>query len=161
MEKILSVRQVGLIARIADTLMVPIMYLISGTLLEKPQQTHAWNVQNVPVSGTEHLMGHMMVHRNGVKAIGRWGFLFHIPLLGGWKKYVVLDPDHEGAWHVGWKTNVVQISVLPLVGPVRMLLGSGDVLFFGVNDDGVQIPIVEIGEGCIGDHGRFSKIQLC
>ncbi len=167
MEKILNVRRIGLIAHIADVLMVPIMYLVSGTLREKPQQTHAWNVQNLPADGVKRLVSQAMAHCKGIaKQIARrhrLDFLFHIPLIGGWCNYVVLRPEYEGVWHVGWKTSDAgaQISILPLVSPVRMLIGSGDVSFFGVTDDGVQIPISEIGNGRIGDRGEFSKVQLC
>lgn len=167
MEKILNVRRIGPIAHIADVLMVPIMYLVSGTFREKPQQTHAWNVQNLPADGVKRLVSQAMAHCKGIaKQIVRhhWlDFLFHIPIIGGWRNYVVLQPEYERMWHVGWKTSNAgaQISILPLVGPVRMLIGSGDVSFFGVTDNGVQILISEIGKGRIGDRGEFSKIQLC
>ena len=165
MEKILNVRRVNLIAHVADLLMVPIMYIVSGTFRERPQQTHAWNVQNLPLDGVKRLDSQAMVQYKGIaKQIARLGVLFHIPLVGGWRNYVVLQPTkHNGVWFVGWKTSdvSVQISILPLTGPVRVLIGSGDVSFFGVTDDGMQIPIGEIGKGRIGDRGEFSKVQLC
>ncbi|MDD5145605.1 MAG: hypothetical protein PHF44_02085 [Candidatus Pacebacteria bacterium] len=166
MEKILSVRRIGLVARIADMLMVPIMYISSGTFREKPQHTHAWNVQNLPADGDKRLVNQAMAHCKGIaEQIARrhWlDFQFHILIIGGWRNYVVLQPEYEEVWHVGWRASDAgaQISILPLVGPVRMLIGSEDVSFFGVTDDGVQIPIREIGKGRIGDCGEFSKIQL-
>jgi hypothetical protein len=167
MIKTLKVRPIGWVARIADVLMVPIMYLLSGTFRERPQKTHAWNVQNLTKYEASLLDQHKMVYCEGVqKAIARshwWSFWFHVPIFGGWRNYVVLDTGFTGKWHVGWRVSDmgVQISKVALVGPVRMLLGSGAVLFFGVTDDGFQLPIHRVGEGRIGDRGPHSKIQLC
>ncbi|MCX6718328.1 MAG: hypothetical protein NTY81_01850 [Candidatus Staskawiczbacteria bacterium] len=46
------------------------------------------------------------------------------------------------------------------VGPIRVLLGPKDVSFFGVDDNGVQVPIHQIGGGRIGDGGPFSQVPL-
>jgi hypothetical protein len=166
-EKILNVRRVGLIARIADMVMVPIMYLLSGSLREKPQKTHAWNVQNLHPVEIERLdIGAMVLCKGIDKQPTRRGwldFLPFMPIIGGWRNYVVLQPEHEKVWHVGWETSDLdaQISILPIVGPIRVLVGPGDVSFFGVTDDGIQTPISEIDKGRIGDHGEFSKVPLC
>ncbi|KKQ46125.1 MAG: hypothetical protein US63_C0006G0002 [Candidatus Moranbacteria bacterium GW2011_GWC2_37_8] len=37
------VPSLGWLAKLADILMVPLMYLISGTLKEVPQRGHRWN----------------------------------------------------------------------------------------------------------------------
>lgn len=96
------------------------------------------------------------------KALSRhYLFWFHIPVLGGWKNYIVLEPKHvNDIWHVGWKQKNAQISILPITGPIRVLCGSKDVYFFGLNQNGEQIEIHQIGKGKIGDKGEFSKIPL-
>lgn len=166
-EKILDVRCIGLIARIADTLMVPIMYIVSGTFRESPQKTHAWNVQNLTWSEVKRLNMDSMVRcpriEGAVAKPRRWSFLFHIPIFGGWRQYVVLDSQCAGVWHVGWLVvdRGAQISKVPLVGPVRMLIGAEEASFFAIDDSGIQVSISKIGEGRIGDRGPFSKVQLC
>lgn len=162
MTQVMKVEKIGFLARVADILMVPIMYLLSGTLRESPQKTHAWNVQSLTKKQAESLDTKKMAHCKGVRAIKRWWFLFHIPFLGGWKNYVVLHPSYYETWYVGWKVSgVIQVSKVPLEGPVRMLIGSEDVSFFGISEDGEQNPIIIIGEGRIGDRGPHSKVQLC
>ena len=75
---------------------------------------------------------------------------------------MVIEPQCNGVWHIGWIVSTTeQISKIPLIGSVRMLVGSGDVFFFGVDDSGVQVPVLEVGEGRIGDGGPHSKVQLC
>ena len=129
--------------------------------------THFWNVQRLQEEGVKKLDHQKMIYCPGsfskIIRSRRLSFLFHIPILGGWRNYVVLKPEDEETWHVGWRTDDGrnEISVLPLVGPVRMLIGTSDVWFFGINKEGFQIPIGKIGKGKIGDHGPYSKIQLC
>ena len=53
--RIVKVRPIGLLARLGDALMTPVMYLLAGTLREKPQQTHIWNIQKMPKEGVENL----------------------------------------------------------------------------------------------------------
>lgn len=105
-----------------------------------------------------------MIHSNGIVDAGHWWpITFHLPRLGGWKNYVVLEPtsgDGKG-WHVGWIAgNVIGVSRIPLNGPVRVLVGSGKVSWFGVNSDGGQIKLRQVGIGRIGDGGTFAKIPL-
>jgi hypothetical protein len=125
-----------------------------------PSKNHPWNRQILRKDQADGLDRRMMVQRKGVKAIKRrwwWSILFHIPLLGGWKKYVVLATKQgfNTKWHVGWKASdlggEVAVSQLTLDGPVRMLIGPDDVSFFGVDIAGVQVPIIQISEGRLGD----------
>lgn len=168
MEKVVEVRKIGPISRFADWLMVPLMYLISGTFRERPQRTHAWNVQNLTREEAHEISSNlvMLAFCEGVPAIGRWGFLFHIPLLGGWRNFVVLEPNlpfTDIEWRIGWITSDVgaQMSKVPQHGPVRMLIGNDHVYFFGVTAEGKQIPLREIGSGQVGDNGPFAAVPLC
>ncbi len=164
-EKIFQIHRLGFFARVLDILMVPLMYVVSGTFLEKPQQTHRWNVQNINNEEIKHLQADGMIRCAGVDAILRrhwWDLRFHIPIFGGWRNYVVLYPkEYWGSWHVGWllrpRHGVSQVSV---VGPVRMLLGSEEISFFGITDDGFQIPLELIGKGKIAGGGPYTNIPL-
>lgn len=88
--------------------------------------------------------------------------LFHIPLFGGWKNYVVLQPaDSDQGWHIGWLAHdVAGVSRIKVRGPVRLLLGSGNVSFFGVNTEGEQIKLCKIAQGRIGDGSTYAKTPL-
>ncbi len=157
----------GWIARLANALMVPVMYLVSGTLREAPQETHRWNNRRLKPCEMAGLEQSQMVHcagRDDPHAVRSPGLvLFHIPLLGGWRNYVVLRPEKpRGNWYAGYQTgNGAGISCLPIMGPVRVLIGSGDVSFFGIDAaSGEQLPLKEIGMGRIGEGGPFAKIRL-
>ena len=170
-QRIVEVRPIGKLARLADMLMRPIMYLVSGTFKEKPQETHAWHVQVLNAEQKDRLDRSgdgMMVNCEGVKAIKRnnhwWSFWFHIPIFGGWNQYVVLSvPECTGKWHIGWDTpDQTAISRLQLgsAGSVRMLLGPGRVSFFALSDHGFQIHLYEDGRGQVGDGSPNGKIRL-
>ncbi len=107
----------------------------------------------------------MKVRCSGVSTVRRWLFgfpIFHVPIFGGWRDYVVLSPySVNQEWHVGWiASDVCGISRIKLSGPVRMLLGPGDVEFFGIDMEGCQIPICKIGQGKIGDGGKYKRTPL-
>lgn len=162
----IHVQPLGWLERFADVLMFPIMYIISGTFNEAPQQTHRWNNTKLKSEQIAHLRDDMKVFCEGIKSAGVRFWLkmpfFHIPLLGGWKDYVVLQPvDPTREWHVGWiADDVAGVSRIKVRGPVRLLLGPGDVSFFGVNSEGDQIQLHEISRGRIGDGGKYSKTPL-
>lgn len=153
-------------AKAADIAMIPIMYLISGTFRETPQRGHRWNNLRFSRETVKDLDRSIMVHCTGKSDKvfrSRWLFLFHIPIIGGWRNYVVLapiTPVHK--WHVGYITNdVIGVSRIPLSQRVRMLLGHGEVSFYGIDaQTHEQIPITQIGEGRIGGDGKFAKDLL-
>lgn len=160
-----SLNPLSRLERIADTLMVPIMYVLAGTFKEAPQQTHRWNNKKLSRSNVQHLNTAHCVVNLGIpgEAIRWFGKVprFHIPILGGWRKYLVLEPEVNGVWHVGWICHdVIGVTRIELVGPVRLLLGPKPVTFFGVDAEGYQIPLREIGSGIVGKGGLFSKVPL-
>jgi hypothetical protein len=147
---------------IRDVLMVPIMCILGGTFFERPQRTHQWNNLKLRRAQVKHLLQLFMVWSRGVPSKKRFVWkipLFHMRLFGGWKQYVVLEPIHPTGvtWHVGWVAeDVIGVSRITLSGPVRVLVGNGDVFHFGLATSGVQIPIRKIGEGIIGGGGLFA-----
>lgn len=107
-----------------------------------------------------------MVPFKGIETeVSRFWFnipLFHLPILGGWKNYVVLEPYCKAQeWHIGWiSEDVSGISRIKVRGPARLLLGPCNVSFFGINTDGYQIAIQKVGEGQIGDRGKYAQTPL-
>ena len=157
----INVPPLGWFARTGDKLMTPIMYLLSGTFSESPQQTHIWNNKKLSPREISHLKEEGMVSHQG-DPLTALDFRFHMPILDGWKNYVVLKPVGTSCWHVGWltDTSLGGISQIPLGCPVRVLIGPSPVKWFGVDLNGEQIPIREIATGRIGDRAPYAKHPL-
>lgn len=165
MDRKIKVRPLGWIARAADFAMIPLMQIGSGTLWEEPQRTHRWNNTKLSQETVGRLSVFKMVDCEGVPGnIPGGGSRFHIPILGGWREYIVLEPaKNKGVpWHVGWiAKHAIGVSRIPLIGPVRVLRGDDISMFFGISvDANEQIQIGHVGAGRIGKGGRFSQIPL-
>lgn len=164
--KKLHIPPLGWLARFADWLMTPIMYLLSGTLKESPQRTHAWNNMRLSKRDASIINLDRCVWCDRTPSASPRFFLglplFHMPVFGGWKEYVVLEPwGNHGAWHIGWITETsIGVSRLTLHGPVRMLLGSTEGAFFGISAEGKQIPLTKVGVGTIGSGYLRTDIPL-
>lgn len=163
-EVAVNIQPRGPFARIADTLLTPAMYVLSGTLRENPQRTHFWNVTHLRPEDVSHLDTSLMIHRTGIPGETTIWPLFHMPIFGGWRNYVILRSVRDDCsipWHIGWRSERrAGISKIPLYGLwVRMLVGPGDVSFFGISE-GRQIPLRLVGTGYIGDGGPFRKTSL-
>ncbi|HLP43765.1 MAG TPA: hypothetical protein VK145_00615 [Candidatus Nanoarchaeia archaeon] len=166
MASTISVRPLGRIAKLADRVMVPLMYLAAGTRKEAPQQTHFWNNHKLTYGAIRGLNQEMVVNCNGIKGEADVPALFaHIPILGGWRNYVVIAPVKnplETSWYIGWNTvRVKGVSRIPITGAVRVLLGPIHTSFFGINAaDNQQIAIREVRRGKIGNKTEYSHIPL-
>lgn len=155
----------GFVGAAADWLMQPLMYVAQGTVWERPQRTHLWNNTKLKHHRLE-LESEGLVHCAGDPSASEalWFGLprFHVPVLGGWRKFVALDVGNCSSWHIGWITDhgFVGVSRVPLVGPVRMTIGPGDSTFFALKHDGTQYRLRLIGEGLIGEAGEFRQLPL-
>lgn len=160
----------GFFGYLADIFMRPLMYLTQGTFREVPQRTHRWNNKKyIPMISLDK-ESKVRVKGDPKACQKFWlGFipLFHIPIFGGWREYVVIEPAESTVlWHVGWAfpVNVAMtehgISRIPLRGPVRMLRGPKTTCFFAVTRMGRQIPLRIIGYGRIGKGGPYAKLPL-
>lgn len=156
----------SLLSKIGDYLMLPVMYLLQGNVREVPQQTHFWNNKKYHAKNLTFLSSEMIVTvKNDEDATQRYlGIIpiFHMPIIGGWKKFVVLAPrTQQDIWYIGWVAgDVIGISQIKLDDKVRVLRGPSIVQFFGINEHGQQIAIDLISEGKIGDAGKYSQVPL-
>ncbi len=136
------------------------MRLISGAPSESPQETHNWHIQKLQDFVPDPALAVVVQGKGTSPFKNAGGPLFHIPILGGWREYVVLEA--VGPWHVGWSVaGSATINKLPLEGPVRLLRGldGWQVTFFALDTAGNQIPITVVGEGRIGD-GQHADVRL-
>lgn len=156
----------GSLAKAADGLMIPLMYLVSGTFVEAPQRTHRWNIEEIPRAVFRDFDPELMVTVPGSSDSfdGPRRVRFHVPIFGGWREYAVLAPGSDGVWHPGWTTGGDAgggVSRLRFRGPARVLRGPGDMFFFGLDaETGKQIPVRVIGQGRIGRGGKYAKADL-
>ncbi|MCX6760239.1 MAG: hypothetical protein NTW46_02755 [Candidatus Nealsonbacteria bacterium] len=163
MDTYLDVPPLGWLARLGDILMIPLMYLLSGTFCEQPQRGHLWNRIRLPLSKLAHLNRWAMVRFGSRRDVVRCSRIFvHLPFISGWRHYAVLSPeDFNKEWYVGWiLPDRAAVRRITLRGSVRMLLGPEEVYFFGIDKNGRQIPILLIGEGRIGDRSQYSRVPL-
>lgn len=162
----IQIKPQGKIGKVADALMKPLMYLLQGTFAEEPQRTHRWNNYYLRNLAVDHLEADKIeIVPGDTDARKRWLGpipLFHVPLLGGWRKFVVLQPcDYVGIWYIGWVAYDAQgISKIQLSGPVRLGIGPRQAQFFGLDEDGKQIDIEVIGYGEIGRAGKYARVPL-
>ncbi|MEY2665719.1 MAG: hypothetical protein RLZZ480_824 [Candidatus Parcubacteria bacterium] len=162
----LKPRKQGVIGKIADYLMIPVMYFLQGNLREAPQRTHRWNNLHLQGDEVNGFDADMTVSVEGDKnALSRWLGpipLFHMVIFGGWKEFVVIKPHvPQKEWFVGWVvSDALGVSKIPLHGSVRLGLGPEPAQYFGVDADGRQIDIDIVGYGTIGKAGEFAKIPL-
>lgn len=150
------------VAQRLDALLMPCMYILSGTFSETPMLTHRWNNVRLSAESIGHLDRRQMTLHAGIRGERpRSRLLFHLPILGGWRNYIVLAPQEHVSWHLGWITeDVIGVSQILLGGSVRALLGPGAVLFFGIQPDGAQLNVVDIGRGRIGEGGEYARLPL-
>ena len=164
MKNRIKFRPLGPVAKAADSAMYPFMRIsmeLNGTADESPQMTHWWNNQKLSTSDVGHLDQDLVAKVNGDPTAWRLpGGLRHFPWIG-WQRYVVLRPrTWVYTWYVGWVTHdVIGISRIPIVGPVKTLRGPEETIFFAVDAAGQQLAIEEVGRGKLGD-GKFPTVPL-
>lgn len=154
---------------LADVVMVPVMYLFQGNFSEIPQRTHVWN--NAKFVGAQYVHTvsdeHTVYDRGNSEEKPKGIIRFHLPIVGGWKKFLVLCPilTEMSPWHIGWHNwdsggDFAGISLVPVLGSVRVLQGDKPIRFFGILPKGKQVPIGFKGFGSIGQAGVFAKLPL-
>lgn len=151
------------------------MKLLSGSIKESPQKTHAWNNHHLKLSQVSYLDTSKMIHKRGLPCSVKWqwqirlyqipylgGVLKHLAIFGGWKNYAVVGPeDLEIVWYPGWTgQGFAGVSRIPAKGPVRLLIGPDDASFFGITSSGDQVRLKKVGQGKIGKNPVYSRIPL-
>lgn len=149
--------------------MTPIMWAFAGFKLEFPQETHRWHMENISCDKVR-IKSEVEVMGNDKSRVGTRAPFIHMPLLGGWRNYVVLKAEgFSDYWFVGWKKKfldgrkaVCQIQKLRIHSPhIKLLKGIPDSkkYFFGLDKNGNFIEVKKVGEGVLGD-GKFRMVRL-
>ena len=157
---------------LADKLMVPVMIVLRGFRLDSLQETHAWHpYRHIDPKDIDLRMAVAARGTDGTVYKGRYSFLFHAPIFGGWKRYSVYEvAQADVPFHIGWivddahtgKHIETAIQRLPIQDTcIRMLDGPPNYqgYFFAVNAEGLQVPLRVIGHGTLGD-GKYRAVRL-
>lgn len=142
--------------------MIPVMWVIGGFRRDAMQETHHWHIADISAQPWFDPKEAVAVHGTETNVVKkRYGFIFHMPIIGGWKEYVALQPKKPVAsYRIGWtghsdRPERVSIHKLPIRGDqvVRMLSGpaGSQQYFFALDEKGDQIPLTNIGKGALGD----------
>lgn len=156
--------------RFVDYLMVPVMFLLGGFKTDSLQETHPWHIwKGFSEADVQLDQGVTVVGSDSNTFSRRYGFLFHAPVIGGWKNYTVLSPIHDsGIFHIGWlgykseKLIGFGMSRLPIKnGAIRVLDGPPGykTIFIAVDENGRQITLKKVGSGKLGDN-KFKEARL-
>ncbi len=156
--------------RVFDYLLFPLMWVLCGFKFELPQESHRWHMRNYPLIRVPKDKFVKITGDDPSKHAAKGFPFFHIPLFGGWKKYIILEVKNYGKfWNVGWIVEfkngpeaVYQIQASRIYGPfVKVLKGinDSDKTFFAVGDDGNFSDIKLIDQGILGD-GKYRLVRL-
>lgn len=160
-------KEINVIYRVFDYVLLPFMVILGGFKKDVVQQTHAWHCKNIDpkkidLTKSVEVKGSDSSKYENTGGIFKHLGLFHMPIFGGWKNYIVLE-SKESPWYVGWLScEFSQLHCLPIKGnKVKVLTGKKGTktLFFGVNQNVEQVIIKSVAEGKLGD-GEFNKVPL-
>ncbi len=164
------VEEVPFYFRFVDYLMIPIMWALAGFKMESPQESHKWHIQkinNIKITDNKSVA----VIGDDKSRFDNKTLLIHIPVLGGWKNYVVLKAEnYKNYWFVGWKVKFLnenrqdycEVQKLRIHSQyIKVLKGISDSqkIFFGVDSEGKPIKLKNVGEGTLGD-GKYKNVRL-
>lgn len=166
---IIAVHKIHWYWKIVDYILLPIMWVLCGC--RDLQESHLWHIQRFDCPFIQDSAGVTIVGDETSWAQERHLALFHMPIFGGWKKYITLEVQKfDNYWHVGWKVKYFdvkrrekcEIQKLKIFNnQIRVLVGQKDStkMFFGLNSSGEIIPVKKVGKGVLGDN-KFPKTRL-
>lgn len=142
-----------------DVFLRSLMYLLQGNITEKPQETHPWHVKRF-VWKTKGLLieGNDHDSKFGQSGIPKRFGLFHMPILGGLKKYVILEnSNYNNYWNIGWNDQIQKLKIYDK--RIKLLVGKEDFDAYGLSDDKTEVNLKITDFGKIGD-GKYKDVRL-
>ncbi len=151
--------KLNFIFRLLDLFLHPVMYALQGNIAESPQETHPWHVKRF-IWKTKGLLieGNDHESRFGQSGLPKRFGLFHMPILGGLKKYVILEnKNYINYWNVGWNDQIQKLKIYN--NRIKLLVGKEDFIAFGLSDDKTEVSLKIIDFGKIGD-SKYKNVRL-
>lgn len=151
-----KVPKVNIIFRFIDFLLSPIMWILGGFTFPL-QETHYWHIRKWDWKDTKSLV---VKEKDKSAKFGHeapFG-LFHMPLLGGLKRYVVIEATgFDKYWYSGWEG---QIHCLKLrQNRIMMMVGKHGFIMYGLGDNGKSLNLKIVGYGNLGDN-KYRGVRL-
>ncbi len=142
--------------RILDILLWPFMWILGGFVFPV-QETHVWHVKK---HDWKNAKGLVIKEKDNKARFGHEASfgLFHMPILGGLTKYVVIEANGFGNyWNIGWEDN---IHILPIKQKrVAMLVGKNGFVAYGLGDNDKILKTKIVGYGNLGGF-KYKNIRL-
>lgn len=166
----MKIKKVPFYFRILDYIMIPVMWGLCGFYFEKPQETHPWHMRKFPKIEIPKNKKIEIIGKDKSKHTNKGRLLFHVPLFGGWKDYIILEAKgFDKYWQIGWiiefydnSEALYQVQALPIFeSKIKLLTGINDSkkTFFGLDKKGNFVDLKQIDSGKIGD-GKNKDVRL-
>ncbi len=154
----MKIPKVNIVFRFLDFLLWPIMFLLSGFKFPV-QESHPWHVKKWKwkENGVK-VLGNDSQALFGQSEISKYFGLYHMPIFGGLKKYVVLENNNfKKYWNIGWDEHVQILKIYR--SRIALLVGKEGYNAFAISDDSNEIKLKIIGFGELGDR-KYNSIRL-
>lgn len=154
----MEVPKLNIVFRLLDYLLMPIMWCLGGFVLPI-QETHPWYVKKWEFRGEAlHILGKDNMAMFGQSGISKYLGLYHMPIFGGLRKYVVLEnKNYRKYWNIGWNGH---IQILKIYKPkIALLVGKEGYNTFAISDDSNETKLKVVGSGELGD-GKYKGVKL-
>src|SRR5262245_52424890 len=98
------IQPISPVLRAVDYVLTPAMFVVAGCRLDSIQETHFWHCQKVDQSTLDVAHVVRIIGDDSSRFSNRlFPFpLFHSPIFGGWRNYVVFEVESMVPWHIGW-----------------------------------------------------------
>lgn len=145
--------------RILDYLLYPLMYVLQGNLTDSPQETHPWHVKKHRWKSKGVLIkGDDVNSKFGQSGISKYLGLYHMPIFGGLKKYIVIEnKKFKKYWNVGWNNEMQILKIYD--SKVKLLPGKESYYIHALSDGSKEVSVKVVDSGRIGD-GRYKSVRL-
>jgi len=144
--------------RILDILLWPFMWVFGGINFPV-QETHPWHVKKHQWIGKgTKIIGSDVNAKFSHTGISKYFGFYHMPILGGLTKYVILEASgFDNYWNVGWD-NYIQILKI-YNDKIKLLVGKEGFSSFALADTKKEIELKIVGFGELGDR-KYNGIRL-
>ena len=134
------------------------MYFLGGFKFPV-QETHPWHVKKYKWKTSSLLIkGDDIKSKFGQSGISKYLGLFHMPIFGGLKKYIVLENrNYKNYWNIGWNSYIQILKIYD--SKIKLLSGKEDFIAHALSDNKNEVELKVVDFGTIGD-GKYKKIRL-
>ena len=149
-------QELNFIFRVFDALLSPFMWILGGFTFPV-QETHPWHVKKWKWQSRNGLP---TKEKDSKATFGHKSplGLFHMPILGGLTKYVVIEASgFNKFWYIGWRNHIQLLKIKQ--NRVMLLVGKKGFEAFGLGDNRNELNLKIVAYGVLGDK-KFTGLRL-